>query len=123
MTELLKYRNQEFTFAPVGTSIDGADTKYYPSEGGINAGPFKEGDFFIKCTAFAGTSLDGTPEVQDPVSGDWFEHTASFFTQLTDVGSERKPLTSNLCRNLRMKVVTVGAGVKTFSIGAILKIM
>lgn len=84
---------------------------------------FKEGTFFIDCSAKSGTSptLDVTVVTYDESGDDW--HVIATFTQLTDVGKEMKAVAANLGAKIAI-VYTIGGTDPsfTFTVSAVLKV-
>jgi len=75
---------------------------------------FKEGTFFLRCTAASGTSPTNTVTIQtkDPVGDYWLPLVA--FTQITAAGGEVKFVAANLGENLSV-LYTIGGTTPSFT--------
>ena len=78
---------------------------------------YKQGSFFIKCTAWNGTTLDVDLISYDPITDDWYVRTS--FTQITGTGKERKDFVT-LDSEIAAQWTFVGTSA-TFIIGSCLK--
>ena len=105
-----------------GTKSATSDTKTTP----IDISQYKEATFYLEATAKTGTSPTLTVTIVDqhPHPGSTAWYTIVTFTQLTDVGTERKVLAANIGSKIAA-VFTIGgtAGPSyTFNLYVIVKI-
>jgi hypothetical protein len=115
--ELQTYRGVDRElYSGIVTTV-AVDTKATPEDVMV----FKEATFFLKCSAFAGATLDVKIVSYDPATAAWYDLVA--FTQLSGTGSERKAVTGNLGSKIAVVVTPAGAGNKTLKVGANFKIM
>lgn len=102
-----------------GTKTATGNTKTAP----VEVMHFKEGTFFIDCTAKAGTTptLNVTVLTYDKSGDDW--HVIATFTELTDVGKEMKAVAANMGDKIAI-VYTLGGTTPsfTFTVSAVLKV-
>ena len=103
-----------------GTITEDGNTK---TSNPVYVMPFKEGTFFINCTAKSGTNptLDLLVITKQPGQDQW--NTLATFTQLTDVGSEMKAVAANLGDTIAL-IWTKGGTTPSFTVKvtAILKV-
>lgn len=101
------------------TKVATGNTKTTP----VEVMHFKEGTFFIDCSARSGTSptLDVTVLTYDKSGDDW--HVIATFTQLTAVGKEMKAVAANMGDKIAI-LYTIGGTTPsfTFTVSAVLKV-
>ena len=75
---------------------------------------FKEGTFFLRCTAASGTTPTMTVKIQtkDPAGAYWLDLTA--FAELTAAGGEMKAVAANLGETLSV-LYTIGGTTPSFT--------
>jgi hypothetical protein len=105
-----------------GTKTETSNTKSTP----IDVSQYKEATFYLEATAKSGTNPTLTVTIVDrhPHSGSTTWYTIVTFTQLTDVGSERKVLAANIGSKIAAVFTIGGTGTPswTFNLYAIVKI-
>lgn len=117
--ELVKYGGKVIEIFASQAVVASGNTQSTP----INVMPFKEGTFFIRCTAIAGggaKSLAVTVQSKDPAGAYWL--TLTSFTAITAIGGEKKDVSANLGENIAISYALTDITSVTFSVFGVFKI-